>query len=122
MHVRAAGKGSQRDYVVTSGGADATYSREATLVVQRKLAVGSREQLVPPRLLYGIIPDCLLEDYSFWQDIESGQGTARLRGYKTEAAQQRDSGKPLDVVAVSITYAAYSLASAGLAMRVVGCL
>ena len=29
---------------------------------------GGRETFVPKRLLYGSIPDCLLDEYRFWQD------------------------------------------------------
>lgn len=29
---------------------------------------GGRETYIPPRLLYGLIPQCLLDNYRFWQD------------------------------------------------------
>ena len=59
---------------------------------------GGQETLVPSRLLYGLVPECLLEQYRFWQDErvvpplarphEAGmasrggaQGYKHLRGY-----------------------------------------
>jgi hypothetical protein len=58
---------------------------------------GGKEILVPARLLYGVIPDALLDTYHFWQDesivplgttidqFESAmRGYKRLRGYPKE--------------------------------------
>lgn len=58
---------------------------------------GGKEILVPSRLLYGVIPDALLDTYHFWQDesivpvgttidnIENAmRGYKRLRGYAKE--------------------------------------
>ena len=41
---------------------------------------GTEEQFVPARLLYGLLPQALLDTYHFWQDDDDN-----LRGYhKTE--------------------------------------
>jgi hypothetical protein len=50
---------------------------------------GGKELLVPSRLLYGLIPDALLDAYTFWQDESlAPRGTlpddflTASRGYK----------------------------------------
>lgn len=58
---------------------------------------GGKEVLVPSRLLYGLVPDALLDAYTFWQDESIvPQGTSmddfatacvgykRMRGYPKE--------------------------------------
>lgn len=58
---------------------------------------GGKEVLVPSRLLYGVVPDALLDTYTFWQDesvVPEGttvdqfenamRGYKRLRGYPKE--------------------------------------
>jgi hypothetical protein len=58
---------------------------------------GGKEVLVPSRLLYGVVPDALLDSYTFWQDesiVPEGitidqfedamRGYKRLRGYPKE--------------------------------------
>ena len=56
----------------------------------KNLSAG-RETMVPPRLLYGLVPQCLLDTYRFWQDESVApygepaspamRGYRRLRGY-----------------------------------------
>ena len=46
---------------------------------------GGRETMVPSRLLFGLIPQALLDEYQFWQDESKappGSGWAIHKGYK----------------------------------------
>jgi len=55
---------------------------------------GGRELMVPSRLLYGVVPECILDTYRFWQDESVSpfgedpswamRGYRRLRGYPLE--------------------------------------
>ena len=59
-----------------------------SLVVTRNLNTALGPQaFVPARLLRGLLPDALLEQYAFWQDYgdEQGRGDA-LTGYATHDA------------------------------------
>jgi hypothetical protein len=52
---------------------------------------------IPAYLLHGIVPDCLLDDYTFWQV----PGDA-IYGYKKEHAIARDSSAPLNMIVCTI--------------------
>ena len=73
----------------------ATQSAESVVIVRDKThednISGGKETLIPKRLLYGLIPECLLDSYRFWQDeaklprsaadVNAGRWYKRLRGY-----------------------------------------
>ena len=77
----------------SAGSTGSTFAREPTnsVVVMRDAShpnnlSGGPEMYVPPRLLYGVVPHCLLEAYDFYQDETSkgdmrGNGTRKIRGY-----------------------------------------
>ena len=68
-----------------------SYNKTASAVITRDWTVDANlslgtETYLPARLLYGLIPQVLLEEYDFWQD-ESDQ----LRGYpKSDATERKD--------------------------------
>ncbi len=43
--------------------------------------LGTQEQFIPSRLLYGIVPSALLDTHLFWQDKSDN-----LRGYPTDGS------------------------------------
>ena len=70
------------------------YGGSTSVVIRRDAAHGENwsggvETLVPARLLFGVLPQCLLEQYRFWQDeslappgaVRPMAGYRRLRGY-----------------------------------------
>ena len=86
-------------------------TKQRSLVISRNISARLGVQtLTPARLLYGVIPDALLEDYVFGQDQGGGSGTSDaggggggggevfLREYKTAEAEARESGKALDML------------------------
>ena len=76
-------------------------SRISTVIVRdathEQNLSGGRETFIPSRLLYGAVPDCILEEYRFWQDESSYNWKSsaplreqavyhrRLRGYAVNA-------------------------------------
>jgi hypothetical protein len=96
----------RRDYRLASGDALDGVWPSPTLVVSRNVCSGmGRQRYIPRRMLHGVLPDCLLEDYTFWQsEAEDGSAGAQdiVRGYKTEAALARDSGVPLTMIVIEL--------------------
>lgn len=59
-------------------------SNGGTLVIlRRNLALNGTEQFVPPRLLQGVVPSCLLEAFRFWLGNDS-----KLRGEPVDVKSQ----------------------------------
>ena len=60
---------------------------------------------IPARLLHGILPDALLDDYTFWLDEKDARldEPSVLRGYKQPHAVARESGAPLDAIVIHCT-------------------
>jgi hypothetical protein len=55
-------------WVVSGGDAGEASQKAASLVIRRNLSARMGQQtLIPERLLRGLIPDALLDDYVFWQ-------------------------------------------------------
>jgi hypothetical protein len=90
------------DYLINDIDGNASTPSASVLVVrdqQHHLNLsGGKEILVPSRLLYGLIPEALLEAYTFWQDEsvvpqgttiddfpQASRGYKRLRGYPTQS-------------------------------------
>jgi len=59
----------------------------SSLVISRRL-YGVTEELVPARLLAGLLPSVLLEDYVFWRRFEA-DGNTKLIGVQTSAAMAK---------------------------------
>lgn len=105
--VRDEGAGKRRSYRLASGNVfDGDWPAPSLVVSRNVCSDMGRQRYIPRRMLYGTIPDCLLEDYSFWQsepEEEGGESKEEtLRGYKTEAALARDSGVPLTMIVVDL--------------------
>ena len=52
----------------------------------KKNLSGGDEMYIPPRLLHGLIPESLLDNYQFWQDESSKGSYKRMRGYAIDQA------------------------------------
>lgn len=89
------------DYLVNELEGNSSNPASSVLVVRDQQHIknlsGGKEVLVPSRLLYGLIPDALLDAYTFWQDESivpqgttiddfamASRGYKRLRGYPKE--------------------------------------
>lgn len=60
--------GAMGGWVVSGGDAGEASQKAASLVIRRNLSARMGQQtLIPERLLRGLIPDALLDDYVFWQ-------------------------------------------------------
>jgi len=110
-------------WAVSAGDAAAPSSlteKKSSLVIRRNLSGKLGPQMfIPERLLHGILPDALLDDYTFWQDVKDAQldgpsvlhgentfyraTNTVLRGYKRPHAIARESGAPLDTIVVTCT-------------------
>ena len=80
--------------------------KESSLVIRRNLSGKLGPQtLIPARLLHGILPDALLDDYTFWLDEKDARldEPSVLRGYKQPHAVTRESGAPLDAIVIHCT-------------------
>ncbi|KAF1319029.1 hypothetical protein FI667_g13369, partial [Globisporangium splendens] len=70
--LRAAGDPRERQ---TNGG--------TLVILRRNLALNGTEQFVPPRLLQGVVPSCLLEAFRFWLGNDN-----KLRGEPVDVKSQ----------------------------------
>ena len=80
--------------------------KQWSLVIRRNLSGKLGPQtLIPARLLHGILPDALLDDYTFWLDEKDARldEPSVLRGYKQPHAVARESGAPLDAIVIHCT-------------------
>uniref|UniRef100_A0A7S1J653 ubiquitinyl hydrolase 1 n=1 Tax=Eutreptiella gymnastica TaxID=73025 RepID=A0A7S1J653_9EUGL len=71
-----------------SGGAGVVIFRDAVVPQNRS---GTQEQFLPARLLYGLVPQALLEKYTLWQDDND-----HIRGYPIEGVEDHYLAIDLD--------------------------
>ena len=115
------GSGRHESVVVTR---DATHAANLS---------GGVETYVPPRLLRGVVPEALLEDYRFWRDESTDADPAyeRCRGYPlgaddgdddSSSSQRRETGDSDDLLVLETcrtgTYALDATGLPGATVRV----
>ena len=85
--------GALFDDLETADGKSVIIYREATHELNLS---GGREKYIPPRMLFGAVPDCLLAEYKFWQDESLHNWKSDVPYNDQKVYHRRLRGYPID--------------------------